>query len=422
MFKKMRRRLTLFYTVVMATFFILLVLATHMSMEWSVTSEQEREVLLFAEEEAYEHAILFQHREVFEGKGDYKNRTGRMYFYALNTEGQIVNAARPAPEVEHVILEKIENWDVGIGEVTLLAHDGGSKLMMAAMPIVTARGDRLGTVYVGRDITAIYHGLKKSTMLLAVFSALALILATLVGYIMAGRAIVPLREAYEQQRQFAADASHELRTPLSVVMSSIDVLLSERKDTTPFIRQVIDDMKDEIRRMAKLVGDLLIIARGDHPNQQIAKESFNLTFVVDQVLRKMQPLAEQKRIALTFADRAAVEVNADLERVEQLILILVDNAVKYTPENGSVTVQLERDPEAGKVKIIVSDTGIGIPVSDQPHIFDRFYRVDKARSRQSGGSGLGLAIAKGIVNRHRGEIAVKSAVGSGAAFIVVLPK
>lgn len=205
-------------------------------------------------------------------------------------------------------------------------------------------------------------------------------------------------------------------------MSSVDVLQNNQKGASPFIRQVVDDMKDEIKKMTNLVGNLLAIARGDEQNAIIRKETFNLNAVVDQSIRKMRPLAEKKNIQLFFANRQTVMVNADLERIAQLILILLDNAIKYTPERRAVTVGAAYGRAADSVCVSVKDTGIGISAADQKLIFDRFYRADQSRSRQTGGgSGLGLAIAKDIVDLHHGSIKVDSTIGNGAAFIVEIP-
>ena len=420
MFQKIRRRLTCIYACIMAVFFILLVFGAHKSMLWSITSEQEREILLFAEEEAYEYSILFQHKEVLNTEKNRKDDNSRMYFYVYDNEGTLMNAIRPRESMEKMAIDKIQHWNVEVGEVTVLKTKE-YKLMMTAMPIVI-EGNKVGMIYVGRDITAIYRVQEKSTIILAIISAITLILATIAGHVMAGRAIIPLKIAYEKQRQFTADASHELRTPLSVVMSSIDVLQNDVSQASPFIKQVMEDMKDETKRMAKLVADLLAIARNDSYGIAIVKQKFDVIEMIEQVIRKMNPLAESKNIKLYFAKQPMLEIYADMERIKQLLVILVDNAIKYTPENGVVTIKIGHNQDGKKLMLMITDTGIGIPKADQTHIFDRFYRVDKARSRESGGAGLGLAIAKGIVDLHGGELTVESNVGSGATFIVVLPK
>ena len=280
-------------------------------------------------------------------------------------------------------------------------------------------GNNHQTVYVGKDVTALYNGLDKATTIMAILGLLALLIATVVGHILSGKAMIPLRAAYEKQRQFAADASHELRTPLAVVMASADLLESDPSIKSPFLKQVIADVRDEVKKMTKLVSDLLIVARSDNKALKLKPTKFDLGAVVAQTARLMQPLAEQKKITLVAEEMPKNMIYADEQKIRQLILILVDNAVKYTPEGGCVTVHFCK-AEKGKVAFAVADTGIGIAKEDQDKVFDRFYRVDKARSREMGGNGLGLAIAQEIVNMHRGNISLSSELGKGTTFVVTL--
>ena len=264
-----------------------------------------------------------------------------------------------------------------------------------------------------------YNGLEKATYSLAGLAVLALALAAGVGHVLAGEAIVPLMEAYEKQRQFAADASHELRTPLSVVMASADLLDNDPSITSPFLKQVIGDVRDEVKKMTKLVSDLLFVARSDNQALKLKLSKVDLAAAADQTIRLMQPLAEKKNITLVREGEASLTAKLDEQKMKQLLLILVDNAVKYTPEGGRVSVRI-LSPAAGKIRIETEDTGIGISKEDLERIFDRFFRVDKARSREMGGNGLGLAIAQEIVNLHGGQISVESKVGEGTKFIVKL--
>ena len=236
---------------------------------------------------------------------------------------------------------------------------------------------------------------------------------------MSGRAFVPIKEAYEKQRQFAADASHELRTPLSVVMASADLLDSDPSITSPFLKQVIGDVRDEVKKMTKLVSDLLIVARSDNKALRVKIQMLDIGELIGRTIRLMTPLAEKKRIRLCGEGLKKAELQADEQKIKQLVLILVDNAVKYTPEGGQVTVRLEQ-PAKGQVRFTVKDTGIGIAPEDQARIFDRFFRVDKVRSREMGGNGLGLAIAHEIIKLHKGKISIQSELGEGTAFIVDL--
>ena len=274
-------------------------------------------------------------------------------------------------------------------------------------------------MYVGKDVTAIYNGMQKSTYALIFIGVIALLISSVLGHVMSGKAIVPLRQAYEKQRQFAADASHELRTPLAVVMASAEILLNDPSIQSPFLKQILEDVLDEVKKMSKLVGDLLIVARSDNKALKVNLQKVNLADILSHNIRLMQPLAEKKDITLQGERLLKCELQADEQKLRQLALILVDNAIKYTPEGGKVLVRIEPS-ENGVVRFSVADNGIGISKEDQEKIFDRFYRVDKARSREMGGNGLGLAIAEEIVNLHNGRIFIESELGEGTKFIVEL--
>ena len=171
--------------------------------------------------------------------------------------------------------------------------------------------------------------------------------------------------------------------------------------------------------MTKLVSDLLLVARSDNKALKLKPTKFDAAELLGQTARVMQPLAEKKHINVTAETLGKHEIQADEQKIKQLMLILVDNAVKYTPDGGKVTVGFEKAPQ-GCVRFYVQDTGIGIAKEDQEKIFDRFYRVDKARSREMGGNGLGLSIAQEIVALHQGTIRVESEPGQGTRFIVEL--
>ena len=426
MFGQTRRRLTMFYSLMMFFFLLLLVFGMHESMEWSITSEQEHEVLDTTEDVLNEEIILLQrHGSLADDSEDYKASNGRLYFYAFDNHGKLINYSRAVPILEPLILEAIQKWNVPDDQIMEFTNTHNFKyeykVLMAAKPIIID-GENRGMVYVGKDVASVYNGLRKATLILGLLSLLAFIVANFAGHIMAGKAIIPLKEAYERQRQFAADASHELRTPLSVVMASVDVLGNDASIVSPFLRQVIADMRDEVKKMTKLVSDLLMVARSENQTSKLVTEKFDLIEAVHEVVRKMQPLADEKHINLLFANHESVVIRADIQRIKQLLIILIDNALKYTPSNGVVTVKVDGEFEKNKIRIMVRDTGIGISSTDQHKVFDRFYRVDRARSRDSGGNGLGLAIARDIVNLHDGELYIESKIGEGAIFIVELNK
>ena len=421
-FRRSRRQLTMYYSIIMACFLIVLIFVVHRSMQWAMGSEQARELMDTANDVAYAQSFLMQHRELlFDDGYDAKSSRDRLFFYVFDTDGRMLNFSRSSFMIEPFILDTISDWKVPEGEVMVfsrLEKGKDTKLMMTSRAIVV-NGENMGTVYVGKEVTAMYNGLKKATYTLAFLAIIALIIATIVGHVMSGKAIVPLREAYEKQRQFAADASHELRTPLSVVMASAELLENDPSITSPFLKQVIADVHDEVKKMTKLVSDLLVVARSDNQALKVKLMKFDISALMEQTLRLMQPLADKKKIVLQSTGPKTLPVRADEQKLKQLMLILVDNAVKYTPAGGSVTVLLS-EPVEGWARFAVQDTGIGIAPEDQDRIFDRFYRVDKARSREMGGNGLGLAIAQEIVNLHGGKIRVQSEPGKGTMFTVDL--
>ncbi len=427
-FKESRKQLTCFYAIIMAFFLIFIIVAMHFSMKWAVSSEQARELMDMAKNVAASQAFLFQHSEIhYEESYDMRTTSqDRLFFYVYDSEGNMVNFSRSSYLIEPFVLDIINDWreemhdDADVAVFSRTVKHRPVRIMMTAHPIIV-EDEVAGMVYVGKEVSAVYNGLQKSTYALAALAVIALIIASGVGYVMAGRAIVPLREAYEKQRQFAADASHELRTPLSVVMASAELLDNDKSITSPFLKQVIGDVKDEVKKMTKLVSDLLVVARSDNNALKVKPSKVNLTEAADQTARIMQPLAEKKHISLVRDGDAKKDITlrVDEQKIKQLMLILVDNAVKYTPDGGTVTVSLT-SAEKDKATFCVADTGIGISKEDQKKIFDRFYRVDKARSREMGGNGLGLAIAQEIVNLHKGEIRVQSEVGKGTKFIVTL--
>jgi two-component system OmpR family sensor kinase len=224
-----------------------------------------------------------------------------------------------------------------------------------------------------------------------------------------------LAEAMQMQRRFVADASHELRTPLTSIRGNIAFLRSDKGDISPQERaEALDDIASEVERMARLVNNLLALARAD-AGQRLERQPVALDAVVQDVFRRAQRMYPSHELRLERLDDA--DVSGDPDFLTQLLLILLDNAAKYTPAGGRITLALERRGQTAVLS--VTDTGCGIAPEDLPHIFERFYRAPTARA--SGGSGLGLAIARWIVTEHGGHIAVESTPGQGSRFSVELP-
>ncbi|MBI3268192.1 MAG: heavy metal sensor histidine kinase [Planctomycetes bacterium] len=240
-----------------------------------------------------------------------------------------------------------------------------------------------------------------------------------------------LERAFEQLRRFTADASHELRTPLTALRSVGEVGLREPRDAETY-REIIGSMLEEADRLTRLVEGLLTLSRADAGHVKLKREPVDLVELARETVGLLSVLAEERRQALEVEAAGAVRVNADKLLLRQAILNLVDNAIKYTPEGGRIRVVVSGTASGDGVgpgaaasvagaSLSVIDTGAGIPAAHRERIFDRFYRVDPARSREQGGAGLGLSIARWGVEAHGGRIELESEEGRGSTFRVVLP-
>jgi len=226
-----------------------------------------------------------------------------------------------------------------------------------------------------------------------------------------------LQEALERQTRFTSDASHELRTPLSILLTETELALKKERAAEEY-RSALETILRAARRMKGVIDGLLTLARADAGQIPIRNETVALRPLVEETLRLLQPIAVGRSVALS-SELADLSVPGDPERLRDVVTNLVINAVRYNREGGHVAIRLRE--ESREAELSVADTGVGIPESDRPHIFDRFYRVDKARSREQGGTGLGLAITKWIVEAHRGTISFSSREGEGTTFTVRLP-
>ncbi len=231
--------------------------------------------------------------------------------------------------------------------------------------------------------------------------------------------ILRLEQSFGQIRQFTADASHELRTPLTILTGELELALRSARTEEEY-QEVISSALQETLRMSHVVEDLLLLSRADMGKISLKTELIDLNEMLADLADATSILGTKKDLTITYREsRERLMVEGDAPRLYQMLLNLLDNSVKYTPHGGAVTLTLHRDE--GMAEIRVRDTGIGISREDQEKIFDRFYRVDKARSRAQGGVGLGLSIVEWTIRAHNGEISVESEPGVGSTFIVRLP-
>ncbi len=232
------------------------------------------------------------------------------------------------------------------------------------------------------------------------------------------RMIARLSEAFEQNRRFLADASHELRTPLAALRGEMESVV-EQALILPELRDRVGSALEEVDRLAKIVDALFAISRLDAGEAQQERVRFDLALLAAGTTEQMSLLAEDKGLIVDCDVLENVNVEGDRARIKQVVVNLLDNAIKYTPRGGSINLNVHA--AGGKAVIEVVDTGIGIPAAALPRLFERFFRVDEARSRDAGGAGLGLAIVKSICAAHGGQVSVESTEGQGSRFRVELP-
>lgn len=433
MISKTRKKLTAVYTIVFGLFLLAFIGIVCCGLIWGTYVERTDEIKVLAEEIARGQSDLIrQHykkgndiQQVGTTEDDY-DISGQVFFYTLDTKGQIIKSDQPSPVLRETVYAQIMNWNsLERTKITTVTLPTGEAAVLIFAAHEVHRGEKLlATVYVGRDVTAYARVLIRSILTLAATSVVFLFLAAIIGYFLAGKVTIRMEQSIKRKKQFIADASHELRTPLSILLTSIEAVEMDKDNVlSPFSLEIMRDAKDEFFRLKKLVNDLLTLARADTGDLKLKKEKFSLTLITKQVLRSLKFAAEEKKINLLFDVTEAIEVNADPERIYQLIFILIDNSIKYSSPNTEVVVHIEKLQNAtdSYVKIIVEDTGPGIPLEFKEQIFQRFFRLDESRSRDIEGSGLGLSIAQWIVDTHQGEISVKSEPSKGSQFIVLIP-
>jgi heavy metal sensor kinase len=228
-----------------------------------------------------------------------------------------------------------------------------------------------------------------------------------------------LEASVRRMKQFTADASHELRAPISLIRTTAEIAV-QRDRSAPEYREALDDILHEAERTSQVVDSLMMLARADSGKETLELDEVDARAIVRTAAEQGEKLARNKGLAFEVeAPQFAIRVNADADALRRVLLILIDNAVKYTPE-GVVRVQLRRSDDSAVFS--VSDSGIGIGEDDLPHVFNRFWRADKVRSRAAGGAGLGLSIARWIVDQHHGTLTAESGIGRGSIFRVIIPQ
>lgn len=383
---------------------------------------------------------------------------GEHYVRVFDVSGSLTfDDSAPAGDVP-VDVQAVNSALAGMSETRHVEVDGES-MRVRTWPI-RQDGEISGVLEVGLSSDDVSETLGSLLLIMGIAYMVTLVTASLGGVFLAGRALSPidkltrmarritaedlgqrlnlqlpddevgrlastfdemiarLDDAFRRQQHFTADASHEIRTPLTVMKGQIDVALQREREPEAY-RQVLQAVNEQVDRLIRLAGGLLTLTRADAGQISMKLETLGIADAVAGAVEQVTPIATQRDVQLNLNPGPAVTLQADEDLLLQLLLNLLDNAIKYTPSGGQVTVGWRLN--GAQIELWVRDTGIGISAEHIPHLFDRFYRVDKARGRAKGGAGLGLAISWWIVEAHGGSISVESTEGKGSTFTVRLP-
>jgi two-component system sensor histidine kinase CiaH len=413
LFTRIRWRLVGWTMLILGLILILLGTTVYVALSRSLTQEVDRNLVLSSQQAlpaflgpSDQPGRPNNGRPPLGGRDGYR---GGVFYLHLDPSGQVL--ANPQ--------------QVNITGVTWPAPTGNATPTLATITlnddptrVLVLRAPDADLLIIGQSLQPEQTALHFLLLVLVAGGGLGLLMVLGGAWFLAGRALVPIQQAFQRQQEFVADASHELRTPLTVLRSATDLLNQDRNDPLERNGELFDDVRAEIARMQRLTQDLLTLARSDRGELELMTAPVELAAVVGDVVRRTTPLAHTRSVHLAVnADGATPTVEADPDRLQQVLLILLDNAIKHTPAGGRVDVRVSQHGPAALIQ--VADTGAGIAAEDLPRIFDRFYRADKARS--DGGTGLGLAIAKMLVEAHGGHLTLTSTPQLGTQVAVSLP-
>ena len=419
MFDKLKKRLTLIYTGIF-TLIMVFVVAVTVAIGCISVLRTEKDMLI---------ADIYDEWREWIGSGELPVdpalvKKGEMMSLMYDADGNIIIDQMTDSPYAAALTVIRASWPEPENETELLYFrdkNGTLHFFLAGGCTFWKNGQIQARLYTFLNLEDYYDMAVDGMYFLFLLCAVCIMLAAGGGYYMAAKNIKPLEILFAREHEFAADASHELRTPLTVLSLGVESLQNDDESKlSGFAQEVLRDMQHETKYMSRLIEALLTLARGDEENTPLARAKVDLTEVAVKVCNKMRPLAAKKGLGLEYAagDAPQVFILGDKNKMEQLLIIFIDNAIKYS-ESGTITVTVDADSMHAVIKVM--DEGIGISEGDAQKIFERFYRVDKARSRAAGGFGLGLNIARIIVVRHGGTVSVKPRSPHGSIFTVRLP-
>jgi len=446
MFQVTRRRLALWYTTVTAV--LLLVFASGFYL-------YVRSTLIERIDDTLNHVVEVVQRSLVIEPTNPHLEGGQV---RVNVESSFRDNAIPV-EDDHIDLEWFSPegkvlWSTFVDAIAVplnfdnageTVHQSKDQLLRQVTQRVQIGRQVLGYLRVSHPWFEVTKPTRQLFLDLTVGTSVMVAIVAAIGWFLSGLAMQPIRESYQRLKQFTADASHELRNPIAIIQTNVQVALSDPDSDPQMQRYHLQVVERLTRRLGRLVDDLLFLARQDSSMVQPRRVLINLDELLTEVVEEQQTIAVEKGISLSLNHSAESEelivnqstllkslprienslsIQCDRDQISRLFTNLISNALQYTPTNGKVTIELQqlKRTSGSSLRVKVIDTGIGIPEEALPQLFDRFYRVDPARTKSTGGSGLGLAIAQVIIENHHGQIQIESQVSQGTTFTVTLPQ
>lgn len=410
-FDALRKKLTIIYTTIFSTIIIAILAAAYSFIWWEIVSHEKDELVAQAYHEAEE---WLNSGELPCSQTSLKEGSMFAYFVTMDDKTVILNQLGSGPQGRAIMSHK-GDWPQQLDATRILRMHGVDntnsaeryRYLAAVVPVIKNKNsEAMGKLYMFKNIE-FYYAAAYRTLFMLVCMALVLVLAACyVSYLIAGINIRPIKQMYEQQKQFTADASHEMRTPLSVMKLAVTAL---REDTdsrfSSFAADSLNMLSSEVESMSRLIQRLMELARSEQNKEPLLLERVDVSCLCESVYMQMQLLAKNKNIELASFLEPELYLKGDQESLKRLLIILLDNAIKYSSCNSKITLRLFKGNKL--IRIEVADEGEGIKDEDKKRVFDRFYRVDKARSRSQGGFGLGLSLAQEIAKQHKAAIVIK---------------
>ncbi|MDD3521074.1 MAG: HAMP domain-containing sensor histidine kinase [Actinomycetota bacterium] len=440
-----KTRITLWYALLLL--FILVIFNVFIYMVTSRILMKNNEDLLL-EDTRQVFSIIQSEGYLLRFETPYKIIATNSYFVIFDSSGKTSLASEIQPEIISLPIEKEQVRYVSVNNIRWVVADTAIKI----------DDKTVGWVRVSRSLEFTMSLLKNLKIIIFVSIPFYILLASFGGFFLASRALRPidritkiakeiskgdlsrrikmknsndevgrladtfdemldkLESSIKKERQFASDASHELRTPIAVINAQVEQALSSKRKVDEY-REALNTVGNEGRKMNHIISQLIMIYRSEEGRYKFNFESIELNEIISDIVEEFKTIADTKKIKINFKPNNNIMIKADQTLITRLFINLIENAIKYTGENGEISINTGKDDK--NANVIIDDTGIGIAQKDMPYIFDRFYQAESSRSEN--GTGLGLSIVKWIINIHKGFIDVKSNVNKGTTFIIKLP-